>query len=427
MQRVLIAGLAAVDALIAAAAGIAVVLAPLTLLWITSFSDAGAWGALWPTTARIWQLGNLVPLHVSFDEITAASLGVADGGSSFAVTLAPLAFAAFALLFAARSGRRAVEAGGTLVGVVSGIAAMAMIASVVQLSSDNAIVDATTWQAILFPVSIYATGMVGGAIVAAWSAGDGGVIDLIHDRLDAFGPAWREVPALVVRGAATVIVGMIGVAGVGFAALVAFRGSEMIALYERAGVDVVGATGLTLGQAAYVPTFLSWVLSWVAGPGFAFGSGTAVSPAGTSLGVVPGIPVFGLVPDSGSQWWLLIVLVPIALGALAGWIARRSYSDDWAHDGEGRERYAPRIVITVGIAVVAGAAAALIAAVSRGAIGPGRMEHIGPDPGALALALGLEVVLGAAILLLTPMKRATSDDDGEPLTRGKRGSEPRLD
>ena len=37
---------------------------------------------------------------------------------------------------------------------------------------------------------------------------------------------------------------------------------------------------------------------------------------------MPGLPVLGAVPESTTSWLLLLALLPVALGALAGWIAR---------------------------------------------------------------------------------------------------------
>lgn len=65
----------------------------------------------------------------------------------------------------------------------------------------------------------------------------------------------------------------------------------------------------------------------------------------------------------------------------------------------------PRVVIAVGIAVISAALAALLAAVASGSLGPGRLTIVGPEPGPVALAVGAEVLLGAAILLLSPRAR----------------------
>jgi len=181
------------------------------------------------------------------------------------------------------------------------------------------------------------------------------------------------------------------------------RGDRIIALFQAAHVDALGATLLTIGHLAYLPTLIAWAVAWVAGPGFALGTGTAVSPAGTQLGVVPGIPLLGAVPEISEPWLLVLVLVPIAAGALAGWVCRSAL----ARAGADR-RTSPRLLIAVGIAALAGAAGALIAASSSGAIGPGALAHVGPEPGPVALALAVEVFVGAAILLLSP--RGAHDD-----------------
>ncbi len=113
-----------------------------------------------------------------------------------------------------------------------------------------------------------------------------------------------------------------GLGALAVAVSLVLGGGEVIALFEAGHMDALGATVITLAQLAYLPTLVVWALSFVAGPGFALGVGTAVSPAGTQLGIVPGIPVLGAVPESASSWLLLLALLPVALGALAGWIAR---------------------------------------------------------------------------------------------------------
>ena len=54
MHRLTIVILAAVDAAIAVAVGIAATLAPATLLWVFGFGDGADWAALWPASAVIW-------------------------------------------------------------------------------------------------------------------------------------------------------------------------------------------------------------------------------------------------------------------------------------------------------------------------------------------------------------------------------------
>ncbi|WP_255218102.1 cell division protein PerM, partial [Microbacterium resistens] len=178
------------------------------------------------------------------------------------------------------------------------------------------------------------------------------------------------------------------------------RGGEVVALFEALRVDGLGVTAISLGQLAYLPTLVCWAVAWLAGPGFALGTGTAVSPAGTELGVVPGIPMLGLLPEATSPWMLVVVLIPIGAGALAGWIIRSRQAS------AGNEPdVLPQATTALAIAVLAAGGAALLAVLSSGSIGPGRLAEVGPDAGPVALAVGIEVLVGAGILLLGPRHR----------------------
>ena len=110
MHRLIVALLAAVDAAIAVAVGLAATLAPLTLLWVFGFGGEADWGVLWPSAVSVWQLGNLVPLHIALPPDYLAATGISADAASFVLSLAPLAFAGFTAIFAARSGARASHA-----------------------------------------------------------------------------------------------------------------------------------------------------------------------------------------------------------------------------------------------------------------------------------------------------------------------------
>ena len=463
MHRLIVAILAAVDAAIAAAVGIAATLAPLTLLWVFGFGDAADWVALWPASSVIWQFGNLVPLDITIPGDYLAVAGIGQDAASFTLSLAPLAFAGFTAIFAARSGARASQADAWITGVLVGSGTFAALAAIVALTSGNGVAAVDLWQAILFPSLVFALPALVAAVVTEWREAGSGIIARLRDRVEAAPDGWGAAPGLVARGAAVVVVGLIGLGAVITAVALIVRGGEVIALYESAHLDVLGATVVTLAQLAYLPTIIVWGLSFVAGPGFAVGAGSSVSPAGTQVGVVPGIPILGIIPESTTPWLLLLALGPIALGALAGWIARsrlvagspfRSATAATAEaptaepstapaaatdparasvlaglladtaasreteavpgavDGPAPEEAAAadpredpigaRVVVAGGIAVLAAAAAALLAFVASGSIGPGALSEMGPEPGPVALAVGLEVIVGAGILLLTP-------------------------
>ena len=181
------------------------------------------------------------------------------------------------------------------------------------------------------------------------------------------------------------------------------------------------------------------------GPGFAVGAGTSVSPAGTQVGVVPGIPILGIIPESTTPWLLLLALGPIALGALAGWIARSRSCAGSAP----RRPWRPRRCAGVDEAAAAADAAPspgprardrpapigarlVIALGSRsrgGGRGAARLRRVGLDrtrsarrdgtrsPARSRSRVGLEVLVGAGILLLAPRARRRADDRTRRLRR----------
>lgn len=399
MQRLLVMLLAALDAAIAAAVGLAALLAPLTLLWTIAFGAAADWGALWPVTGTLWQFGHGVPLQVVVPQDVLVAVGVAPEAASFGLSVTPLAFLVFTLLFAARSGGRAARSGAWASGLVGGVATFTAIAAAVAISARTDLVQAPLPSAILLPAAVYLAGLLAGTVRHAWREGDGGLIDRIHDAVDN-SAQWGPVLPEAVRGAAVAVVALTGIGALAVAVAALLRGGEVVALFESARVDVVGATVLTLGHFAYLPTMIVWAVAWIAGPGFAVGAGTAVSPAGTQLGVVPGVPVFGLLPETDSFWALIVVLLPVAAGTLAGWMVRSRLV--W--EGVALP-LAPRALIAVGIAGLSAGVVALAAVLASGSIGQGRLAEAGPAAGPLALAIAVEVLIGSAILLLAPRHR----------------------
>lgn len=406
MQRLLIVLLAAVDAVVAAAIGLAALLAPLTVIWAVAFGPRADWGSLWPSAATLWQFGHGVPLAVALPDALVRTMGLDPSAARFALSVPPLLLLGFTALFAARSGRRAALAGSWPTGVLSGTAVFAAISAAVALTGGLGVLRVALWAAILFPPLVFLCGALAGAVATAWSEGDGGIVDRVQDALDRR-PAWAHVPGDVVRGAAAAVTGVVGVAGLAVAAAALLRGGQMVALFEALRTDGLGVVVIGLAQLAYLPTLVAWAVAWIAGPGFAIGAGTAVSPTGTVLGVVPGVPLLGLVPDSSSSWALIVVLVPIGAGAFAGWLLRsRQVSAGF------EASFGSRAVTAVGVAVLAAGVGALLAALSRGSLGPGRLAVAGPEPGPVALALGLEVLVGAAILLLAPRRHGAAPGEG---------------
>ncbi|MDQ2699203.1 MAG: DUF6350 family protein, partial [Actinomycetota bacterium] len=210
MHRLIVAFLATVDAAIAAAVALAATLAPLTLLWVFGFGGEADWGVLWPAAATVWQFGNLVPLHITLPPDYLAATGIDAAAASFVLSLAPLAFATFTAIFAARSGVRASRADAWATGVVTSILVFGAIVTVVALTSGNPVAHVEPWQAILVPTLLFAVPALGAALVTEWSEAGAGAIARVRDSAEHLPHHWGDVPALAARGGAVVVVGLVG-------------------------------------------------------------------------------------------------------------------------------------------------------------------------------------------------------------------------
>lgn len=419
MNRLLVALLAAFDAVIAVAVGVAAALAPLTVLWAVAFDGGAAWDGLWPAAVRLWQLGHLVPLEITLPQEYALGTGLGEEALSFSLSLAPLAFGAFTAVFAARSGTRAARAGAAATGVVSGSLVVAALATMFALTSTNVVARVEFWQAVLLPVVVFAVPALLGAVARVWRDGDDGIVDAVYVRLDRRGGA--VVASAIGRGVALATAGFVGIGALVLAVALFARGGDVVALYQASHVDALGATAVTLGQLAYLPILVVWAGSFAAGPGFDLGAGSTVAASGTQLGVIPGIPVLGAVPPATPPALLLLALLFVAVGFLAGSAARSriiaSARTDAAWRPGALEPMGPRLTALAGVVVLSGAAVAILAVAASGALGPDRLAAVGPEPGPLALAFAFEIGIGAAIALLGPGvtdPRARADASGHP-------------
>ena len=410
MHRLIVALLSALDALIQVAGGLAVIAAPLTALWVFGLGGSADWGALWPATTAIWHAGNLVPLQVTLPD-TVIAAGISADAASFAFSLAPLGFAAFTVIFGVRSGARAARSGAWATGFFSALIVAGALSSLIALTSTSPVVTTVLWQAIVIPTALYAIAVLVGGIISAWRNGDDGAVDALRDRLESRGSTDAVISATVL-GAGVSLAALIGVGALVLAGGIVSSGGEIVALYQAGNVDILGAVVVTLGQLAYIPTLIAWAISWIAGPGFAIGTGSSISPVGSDLAVVPSIPVLGAIPDASNAWLLLVALIPVAAGALGGWFARArlhaGLDGAGSAPGGSGDAMGPRFATTLGMAVVSAAAAAAMAFAASGALGPGRLVDVGPQSGPVALAVGVEILIGAAILLLSPLSRSSS-------------------
>lgn len=264
--------------------------------------------------------------------------------------------------------------------------------------------------AVAYAISVAVLGLVGGrgsgvhvigALALAALAGGSLLKAGAADLPDGARRAYERIPPVARLGARAAVAAVrasvaAGAVVVGLALVLSWE--KMAAIHASLEPDVASGIILTLAQAAYLPNLVVWALAWVAGPGFAVGTGTTYSVLGTTTELLPAIPVLGALPEpGGSHPW--VTIIPLILGMLVGWRQTRHRTvTDW--------RDVPRAALS--FAVTAGVILMLLGLAASGSIGPGRMATAGVQAALLAfiLAAGLAVGYGAALLAHLPTTRA---------------------
>jgi len=423
MNRTTTALLAGLEALLVVAIGVGIALVPLTVLWAAHFGLAVEWFVFWRAAVDIWLLGNGVDLSVQLGPDLIASFGLPGADAPFMLTLAPLGFALVTVLLGVLTGRRAAETPHRWTGVISAVLVYGLMATIATFSAAGGTVMPVTVQGMLLPTLVYASGVLFGAERArlrgyrvAWAAvredtarGTNTVPPAPSaDRLDPLSRGIREryrrlqqstraVISGALRGGAAAGAGIIAVAALTFFVLLVMNYATIVGLYEAIQAGIVGGTTITLAQLAFIPNFVIWTMAWLVGPGIAVGVGSTVSPAGTLIGPVPGLPILGVLPQGTLAWGFLGLLVPVLIGFVFAVIVRQRL-DGAAMPARSTLQH---VLSGLGMGLVAGLILGILAWWSAGSLGPGRLSDVGPNPllvGALAAAeIGVAAALGMLV------------------------------
>lgn len=355
----------------AVGAGLFAVVVPCLLVWLTAPRVSAPWVDAARIGADAWLAAHGATVVLPTGEVSLVPLGV---------TLLPLLICWSA---GRRVGRALAPPSGAIPVRAAALAGAALASTYALLSTLVAVLAATP---AAHPLEGQAA--AGGLVVAALGAGAG-----LRPAVSAL----RPVPAAVaapLRAAGVALSAWVGASALLVAVGLVLGRSRVTALAEALGAGVVGGAGLLLLQLALLPVVVVWAGAWFAGPGFTVGAGTTVTPAATSAGVLPALPVLGALPEPGTHpWWTwLVVAVPVLCGVLAGRSLRRARPN------------APIALLrdAVATAAVCGAGAAVLSWWAGGAVGAGRMADLGPHPGWVGAALAGEVLAGCLIGVLLP-------------------------
>ena len=362
----------------AVVAGLFAAAVPCLLVWLAAPRVTGSWDDAVRVGVDAWLLAHGATVVLLHGE----------------VSLVPLGLTAVPLLLCRSAGRRV---GRALLDADADVPsrplpARHVVAAGAALAGAYAVVAALVAVGAATPGAHPLEGQaaLGGLLVAGLGAGAG-----LRPALG--GRAWPAAVAAPVRAALIALGGWLAASALLLAGALVLGWSRATELAAALDAGVVGGAGLLALQLALLPVALVWAGAWWAGPGFAVGAGSTVTPAATGVGVVPALPLLGALPEPGthSGWMWLAVAVPVLCGVLAGrWLRRRRPAGPGALLRDA--------AVT---AVLVAAAAAVLSAWASGAAGAGRMAELGPRPLAVALALGGEVLAGCLIGLLISTRR----------------------
>ncbi|MDX6216851.1 MAG: hypothetical protein QOG99_2435 [Frankiales bacterium] len=356
-------------------AGLVLLGLPVLLAWAADSRSGSGAGAALRTVGQLWLVAHGVGLTLAAGP----------------VHLTPLGLAAVPLLLLHRAGRHAARTSAVGRGRDAGLLVLAMAtpyaltAAVLAVLAGSPAVRPSTAGALLLG---FAVAVVGAASGVVREAGLLAGLDRLPGRTSALLRATAIATAALVAGGALV-------AG----ATVALHPGRVTSLADATDPGLLGGLGLLLLGLSLVPNAAIWGTSWVTGPGFAVGAGTAVSPWSSTLGPVPAFPLLGGLPSGPAPTWLGVaaLAVPLVAGVLGGLVVARALG-----------------AVSLTRAALEGAVVApcvavlltLLALVSGGPLGDGRLSAIGPSPWRVGVAVLAEVLLPSVAAAVLGVRRA---------------------
>jgi hypothetical protein len=370
-RPMLIAG--GIGALAAAGGGLAVLVTLTAIGWITAphLGFGGGLAGVLRSAGVLW----LVAHHV---EVTVHGVG--------RIGLLPLGLVLLPGALIERAGRWMTQAGHVTRLRHAGYAGIAIACPYALFTAAVAVASRTPqaapslWQAVC-----------AGFLLALLAGGLGAARGLAP---------WRKLAGLLPPRLRSVVLGT----AVALAVLIAFGAllcAVSLALHLRAYRNAMtalapgpgGSALLLLAEISYLPNAVIWAISYMLGPGFSFGMGTAVSASGSALGAVPAFPMLATLPvGPGPAFpaWLgfFVLAMPYLAGVAAGLVTIQIAPTPFPES-------APLWGLLTGS--LAGIVIGFGAKFSGGPLGAGRLASVGPTGAEVGLVAVLEVGVTAAL------------------------------
>ena len=392
------------------------VVAAMAAVWATNGFGSTEFSSVAAMSAHLWLLIHGVPLDLS----------AVFGASAGTMTLVPLGLSILPLLFCYRSGRRLARAsyeGEFLIPVLSGSVTYALICSAVYGWASPNPKPLQVLNAALVPLGIVVVGLMWGGYREARSLSRMVGVDTAEQisQMSQYSRWAGSYVWAVVRAAVVAAVAFVGLGALLLALGILGGWSQVVATYQELHAGAVGDAAVTLLQLGFLPNLVIYAMAWSTGAGFAFGAGTSIGLTSSTVGSLPMLPLLGAVPNSLGGVGLLVLLVPVVAGAVAGWWFLREgedHLDEWVVL---KVPFRPlsALLSSLALGVLTGVLTSLatlwLGWISYGSLGVGRFTEVGAEPLSFAAHTALWVGLGVALGNL--LSRALVPDSSRDLPR----------
>lgn len=187
------------------------------------------------------------------------------------------------------------------------------------------------------------------------------------------------------RGAIAMVLAVVGIAALGLL-VGAIAGRHTIAAAAGSmSMDVPGGIAFAAVETVYAPTLVAWMVAWGSGAGFTW-AGVQASSVHPLVATLPPVPILGALPQASGGILAFTPVLMVLAGAAVTVALRSRLSATFASVGA-----------AVGAAAGAGVMLGLVAAVARGAAGPGDLASVGPDAAMTGVLCGAWLAVGAVL------------------------------
>ncbi len=394
-----------------AAIGVGILLAPMTVIWLVENDPTIDWFVAFRTSADIWMLAQGAHLMVAAGALGSAQI------PAFTVTILPLGLSALLAYLSFRLGRRMSSAPELWPGWLGAVATYGCISLGLSTAAYDPAAYPVTWQGTFLPPLFFFLFLAIGSLTGplqrdvesrerAW------VVVWLENRWNNLGWAIRAVALPALRGGTAVVAMLVALSAVSFSVLLAANWITVTRLYEALHVSFLGGTTLTIGELALLPNLIIYGAAWFTGLGFSIGTGSSISPLGSAVGPMPGIPFLGAIPAGQVGLGFAAIAVPL-IAAFIATIAIKKHADEIRF--EFASAWSAAISLGLAVGFVAAIEMGGLAALASGAVGPGRLETVGVNPFMLAAVVFVET---SVIAILAAFFSARPDAADHPLLRG---------